>query len=176
MDIEHYLQHPDAYLLGGTDTEIALTSSSDNRHAALALVLQAKRSVQIFSRDLDAPVYDQTPFIQTLTTLATRSRHTRILILVQNTERVVVEGHRLVELSRRLSSFIEIRKPHSDFREYNQALLIADGVGMLRRPIADRYQGTLNFKAPLAAREYSEFFTQVWERSAPDPNLRQLHI
>lgn len=176
MDIEHYLQHPDAYLLGGTDTEIALASSSDNRHAALALVLQAKRSVQIFSRDLDAPVYDQTPFIQTLTTLATRSRHTRILILVQNTERVVADGHRLVELSRRLSSFIEIRKPHSDFREYNQAFLIADGVGMLRRPIADRYQGTLNFKAPLAAREYSEFFTQVWERSAPDPNLRQLHI
>ena len=176
MDIEHYLQHPDAYQLGATDVELRLASSADNRHAALALTGQAQRSLHCFTRDLDAPVYDQTPFIQAISALATRSRYSRIQILVQNAERAVKNGHRLIELSRRLSSFIELRKPHHDYHEYNQAFLIADQVGVLRRPIADRYEGTLNFKAPLAAREYCDFFLQVWERSEGDPDLRQLHI
>lgn len=176
MDIEHYLQHPDAYRLGDTDAELRVATSTDNRHAALALTEQAKRSLHIFTRDLDAPVYDQPPFIQAVSALATRSRYSRILILLQSSERAVKNGHRLIELSRRLSSFIELRKPHHDFREYNQAFLIADEVGLLRRPIADRYDGMLNFKAPLAAREYLDFFTQVWERSEADPDLRQLHI
>jgi hypothetical protein len=176
MDIDHYLQHPDAYQLGSTDVDLRVASSTDNRHAALALTEQAKRSLHIFTRDLDAPVYDQTPFIQAVSALATRSRYSRIQILVQNTERAIKNGHRLIELSRRLSSFIELRKPHHDYREYNQTFLIADEVGLLRRPIADRYDGTLNFKAPLAAREYVDFFNQVWERSDGDPDLQQLHI
>ncbi len=176
MDIEHYLLHPDAYLLGSTDTEVRVASSADNRHAAQGLTEQAKRNLHIFTRDLDAPLYDQPPFIQAVSALATHSRYSRILILVQNTERAVKDGHRLIEMSRRLSSFIELRKPHYDYREYNQAFLIADEIGLLRRPVADRYDGTLNFKAPLAAREYLDFFKQVWERSEADPNLRQLHI
>lgn len=176
MDIDHYLQHPDAYQLGSTDVELRIASSADNRHAALALAGQANRSLHMFTRDLDAPVYDQTPFIQAVSTLATRSRYSRIQILVQNTERAIKNGHRLIELSRRLPSFVEIRKPNYDYREYNQAFLIADEIGLLRRPITDRYDGTLNFKAPLAAREYLDFFNQVWERSEGDPDLRQLHI
>jgi hypothetical protein len=176
MDIDHYLQHPDAYQLGSTDAELRVASSTDNRHAAQALAEQAKRSLHIFTRDLDAPVYDQAPFIQAVSALATRSRYSRILVLVQTTERAVKNGHRIIELSRRLSSFIELRKPNSDYHEYNQAFLIADEVGLLRRPIADRYDGALNFKAPLAAREYLDFFNQVWERSEGDPDLRQLHI
>ncbi len=176
MDFEHYLQQPDQYQLGITDAELRVETSAHNRVAALALAQQAKRSLHIYTRDLDPPVFDQQPFIQTLTALATRSRYARILILVQNTEHAVKDGHRLVELSRRLSSFVELRKPHSDFHEYNQAFLIADEIGLLRRPIADRYNGTLNFKAPMAAREYIGFFNQVWERSESDPNLYQLHI
>lgn len=176
MDFERYQQQPDQYQLGVTDEELRLESSMHNRVAALALAQQAKRTLHIFTRDLDPPVYDQQPLIQALTALATRSRYSRILILAQNTEHAVKDGHRLVELSRRLSSFVELRKPHSDFHEYNQAFLIADEIGLLRRPIADRYNGTLNFKAPLASREYVEFFNQVWERSEADPNLRQLYI
>jgi len=176
MDIDHYLQHPDAYQLGSTDAELRVASSADNRHAALALSEQAKRCLHIFTRDLDAPVYDQAPFIQAVGALATRGRYSRIQILVQNTERAIKNGHRLIELSRRLSSFIELRKPHYDYREYNQAFLIADEVGLLRRPITDRYDGTLNFKAPLASREYLDLFNQVWERSEGDPDLRQLLI
>ncbi len=176
MNFEHYLQHPDTYRLGDTDVELRVASSEDNRHAALALSRQARHALHIFTRDLDAPVYDQAPFIQSVSTLATRSRNSRIQILAQNTERAIQNGHRLIELGRRLSSFIELRIPHDDYREYNQAFLIADDAGLLRRPITDRYEGTLNFKAPLAAREYLQFFNQVWERSAGDPDLRQLLI
>jgi len=176
MDFECYLQEPDQYQLGVTDKELRVESSTHNRAAVLALAQQAKRTLHIYTRDLDPPVYDQQPFVQALTALATRSRYSRILILVQNTEHAVKDGHRLVELSRRISSFVELRKPHSDYREYNQAFLIADEIGLLRRPIADRYNGTLNFKAPLASREHIEFFNQVWERSETDPDLRQLHI
>jgi len=166
----------DAQILGESDQDIALNDRDDNHAAAVALALQARRRLTIFSRELDPRVFDHADFVEAVKALATRSRFSRIEILVQNSERIVKQGHRLVELSRRLNTFIELRKPHSDYRDYNQAFVIADEVGVLRNPIADRYQGAVNFKAPLLARELEQFFKEVWERSEPDIELRSLHI
>lgn len=37
-------------------------------------------------------------------------------------------GHRLIPLCQRLTSFIEVRKPPEQYREYNEALLVMDGM------------------------------------------------
>ena len=108
--------------------------------------------------------------------LALRSRHSRIRVLVKDSHRAVKDGHRLVELARHLSSFIEIRKAHEDARDAAEAFLIADGIGTLHRTLASRFEGTVNFRAPLHARRLAQWFTEVWERSAPDPELRRLHL
>ena len=165
-----------ALRLGEDARELRLSSRDDNRRVAAALVGQATRSLDILSRDLEAEIYDQPDFLEGARALALRSPHVRIRILLQDPARVVGEGHRLVELARRLSSFIEIKRPSHDYRDYNEAFLIADGTGLLHRRLADRFEGLASFKQPLRARELGNFFNEVWQRAAPHPELQRLHL
>jgi hypothetical protein len=162
--------------LGVDDRETDLATSEDHRAAALAMAQQACRYVDVFTRDLEPTVYNNADFVEAVARLARRSPHTYIRVLIQDSQMVVKSGHRLVELSRRLSSHFEVRKPHEDYKDYNEAFLVADGRGVIHKRFADRHEGTANFNAPRRARDLTAFFDEVWERSEPDPELRRLYI
>lgn len=162
--------------LGTTARQIPIESGENNRIAALALAQQAQRSLRIFTRDLEAAVYNTQDFVEAVTKLATSSQYSIIHILIQDSGNVVKNGHRLVELSYRLSSKIKLRKPCHEYRNYNEAFLVADESGLIHKRLADRYEGVINFNDPPAARSLAKFFDEVWEKSEPDPELRRLHI
>jgi hypothetical protein len=162
--------------LGVSDLEIELQTCEECRHASEMMVQQCLASLDIFSRDLDARLYDQAPFLQALGSLCLSNRQVRVRILVLDPMTAVKRGHRLIELSRRLSSSIEIRQPHPDYWHHNEAFLVADDCGLICRPLSDRYEGTANFYNPVQAERKTNFFTEVWERSEAHPELRRLHI
>jgi hypothetical protein len=166
----------DAAILGKSDGQIPLHGPSECRHAAQRLAEQARHKLFLFSYDLDAPVYDQAPFIEAAKNLAIRSPMSQIRILLQDNERVQKEGHRLVALWRRLTSKIEIRRPHPDYIDHPENFLLVDETGYLRWDLYDRYEGRADFHAMLDAGRYADFFQEVWERSEPDSELRRLHI
>lgn len=158
----------------GKDSEpILIATSTDNRIAAVALVRQGRRYLHIFSRDLDPAVYDTTTFVSAVRELATYSRYSQIRILVQNSEHIIKHGHRLAH---RLSSFIQVRKPGRDHQALSEAFLVVDKLGLLHRKMGDRYDGVVNFNAPLEAAALVRFFDELWDRSEPDPELRRLYI
>ncbi len=163
------------WVLAESEQPLTVADSVDNRAAALALVTQARRTIDIFTQDLEPMVYDHQPILDAVRQLALRSRRSRVRVLVKDSRRAVKDGHRLVELARHLSSFVEIRKAHEDVKDAADTFLIADGIGTLHRTLATSYEGTLNFRAPLHARRLEQWFTEVWERSTPDPELRRLH-
>ncbi len=162
--------------LGISELEIELHSRDETRHAATLMVAQCEESVEIFSRDLDAPLYGQGDFLQALGALCLRNRKARVRLLVQMPLVAVRRAYRFVELARRLSSSIELRQPHTDYRQHNEAFLIADQCGLIQRPLSDRYEGSANFHNPVHAARKLEFFTEVWERSETHPEFRRLHI
>jgi hypothetical protein len=166
----------EALRIGEDAREIRLESRADNQRLAAALVAQAVRTLEIFSRDLEAEIYEQPDFLEGIKALALRSQHVRIRILLQDPSRVVRDGHRLVEMARRLSSFIEIRRPGHDHRDCNEAFMIVDNTALLHRRLGDRYEGHACFKQPLRARELGNFFEEVWQRAAPHPELQRLHL
>lgn len=166
----------DSLRLGEDAREIRLSTREDNRRVAAALALQATRTLELFSHDLEPELYDQPDFLEAVRLLALRSPRVRIRILLQDAGRAVRDGHRLVELMRRLSSFIEIRQPHHDYQDHPEAFLIVDGTGLLHRRMADRYEGLAGFRMPLRARELGNLFDEIWQRSEPHPDLRRLHI
>lgn len=163
-------------ILGESSGRVALETKEENRIAALSLTRQARRTLDIFTHDLDPPIYNDPAFIEALTALALRSRYSRIRILVHDSGRAVKEGHRLLELSRRLSSFIELRQPNQDYKDHNEAFCIADERGVLHRMLSGRYEGSVDFNAPLEAQKLSAFFNTVWDKAETDPNLRRLHV
>jgi len=164
------------YILGITDGDIALHTIEENRSTALALAQQANRYIQIATRDMDALLYDNEPFVDALSTLARSHAKSHIDILVWDSMSAVKQGHRLITLAQRLSSYVQIRKPAEEHAKFTEAFLIADGIGYMSRNLAERYEGVASFNGPLKARHLSEQFTAMWEKATPDPQLRRLNI
>ena len=164
------------YKLGVESQSLILDGSADNYGVALAMLQQTGRTVSILSRQMDGRLYDTAEFIQALSQLATQHPRCQIRLLIKEVEYLVKYGHRIIELSRHLSSTIGIRTIHEDYREYNEAFMVFDERGVIKRRYADRYEGTANFNDPKQARELLSFFDEVWNISEPDPNLRRLHI
>lgn len=161
----------------GEDSEILhLESMQDNRDIALSMVQQAKRSLHIFTQDMDAPIFDTPSFIEALKNLAIRDSRSYVQIIVKDSKYAVLHGHRFIELARRLSSHIHIRKAGIEYKEYSAAYLIADETGYLRRNNAYRYKGIASFNGRNDCRHLLNFFNSAWETAAPDPELRRLHL
>ena len=163
-------------LLRVDDQRIEVATSDDNRLAVVSLVQQSRRTLDIVSRDLDAKIYDRQDFLDVMRQVVVAQRRMKVRILVQDSQPLIARGHRLVTLARRLSSFFELRVPDEEHQNYNSTFLVADRIGTLFCPLADRHEGTVCFNNPGEARELTEAFENMWEGAEPDPNLRGLRI
>lgn len=168
-DFEHFVLKQDSQT-------VAIDSSEECRLAALSMVRQAARSVDIASRQLDAQLYDNNDFCEAVSQLVVNTRRARVRALLRHTDPVLKHGHRLLTLSQRLTSFIELRVPAREFDEYNAAFLIVDGAGVLYRTLSDTFEGTVNFNNPRRAQELTRLFEDMWQTASPDVNLRRTHL
>jgi hypothetical protein len=164
------------YTLGESKQKIQIETIEENRAAAITLASQACRSIHIFSHDLDPMVYDNSEFVDAIKTLAIGHSQAQVQIIIQDSRKIIEQGHRIVELARRISSSIHIRKTPAEMKSYAQAFLIADKTGLLYRTIGERYEGYVNFDDRFECKNQLDFFATTWEHSAPDPELRRLHI
>lgn len=163
-------------ILGQHSERLLLQDRNQFQYASLHMAQQAAHHIDIFTYDLDKPLYDQAEFIEALKLLAIHQRGIAIRVLIQNSEKIQREGHRLLELARRLTSKIKIGRPHTDFLDHAENFMVIDKTGYIRRKQADRYEGEANFCDRLEARILSEFFSDVWERSEPESALRRLYL
>ncbi len=163
-------------VLAQTAGTLEFSDVRELRDISTHMLGQARRQVLIFSRDLDASVFDQQLFLDAVKQLALSSQHARIQVLLQDNSKAIKDGHRLVELARRLSSAIELHKPHPDHLQQPENFMLVDNSGFVYRKLASRYQGIASFHDPLENHRLVEFFREMWEYSEPDPELRRLHI
>ncbi|MBA1145484.1 hypothetical protein H0Z60_00290 [Ectothiorhodospiraceae bacterium WFHF3C12] len=162
--------------IGGDSNVYRVDSLEGAQQAHWRLARQARRNIHLLSRDLDARLFDQRPFLDAVRTLATSSRYARCQILVQDPAPAVQHDHRLLETARMLSSFVEIRRMHSDYKDFNEAFLTVDERGYYYRSRADHHEGEVCFNGPLRARELNRLFDEIWQVSEVDPQFRRLHI
>jgi len=164
------------YKLGETSAEILLESSDDNRAVAIALAHQAKRSIDIFTHDLDKRVFDDSDFVEAVKYLVIGHNRAQLRVLVQDSSRATKQGHRLFNLGQEITSKIKFHKPDDEFMNTSDTYLLVDGTGLLLRRQYERYRGIANFNDPKLARELQAHFDRAWDSSEPDPYLRRLSI
>jgi len=164
------------YKLGQTNHIIHVERIEENRRAALAIAQQSVRTLHIVSHDLDPLIYDNTDFINAVRTVAVSGRRAKITMLINDSRKIITQGHRLIELARHLSSFIEIRKTTPGLRETNEAYIIGDETALLYRQFGKCYDGFANFNDKRKCRQTLNNFKGVWGKSQPDPELRRLYI
>jgi hypothetical protein len=157
-------------------TRTVFDTSDDARHATYDVARAARRSLCLFSHDLEPDLYGRIEFMDIVKNLILTHKFARVRILVKSPMRCVHEGHRLVELARRFSSFVEIREAHSDYRNRADTFLVADQAAVMYRANATRFEGIADTHSPSIALHYLEFFETAWDRSTGSAELRQLHL
>ncbi len=167
---------PAQHLLGVSEALFEVNTRAALAQVSLALATQARRTLDIVSRHLDAPLYDNEAFAVAVKHLALSHRSARIRLLILDPQPLLGQGHRLIELATRLTSFIEIRTPSPQHCSFNEALLIADNQGYVRRQFADRYEAEVDFCSRQRAAALTERFEQMWQRGQLDANFRRLHL
>ncbi len=160
------------FLLDQTDELQAFRNAEDARRHALALLQQARRSLCLYSSDLEPWLYNHSSIQAACTRFLLAHPKNRLRILLRDSSRALKEGHRLLNLSRRLSSNCQIRKLHPDYPNEECAFLIADDCGLLLRPEAEQYAGHVRYRDAAQVRLRQTQFDQAWNTSTLDPDLR----
>lgn len=163
---------PAPFLLGSHERLERFSQPQEARAHVLALIQQAQRSLCLYSDDLEPWLYNHGSMQRACTRFLLASPRARLRILVRDPGRAVKEGHRLLGLSRRLSSNLHIRKLNPDYPGEELAFLIADDRGLLLRPEPDQQAGYTLYNDPARVRQRQAQFDQAWDTSITDPDLR----
>jgi GNAT superfamily N-acetyltransferase len=153
----------------GGKTREALTQ------ATLQVIAEVRRELCIYSRDLDPAVLNTNALLEALRALCLRPGAS-IRLLLQDSSRAVKDGHRLIELARRLPSSIEFRCPQAEDLQYTGAFVLNDNFGFLARSFGDRFEceGDLYHIAENA--RLKRYFGEVWERARVASEFRRLSL
>lgn len=160
------------FLLGDSTEAQAFSDMGGARQHALALIQQVRRSLTIYTPDLEPWLYNHSSIQKACSRFLLAHPRNRLRILVSDSTRAVKEGHRLVTLSRRLTSNFFVRKVHPDYPVNASTFLVADECGMLIRPNAEQYSGHALYRDPVRARQQLRLFDAAWDRSLTDPDMR----
>jgi predicted GNAT family N-acyltransferase len=157
--------------------EVSIETLAQAHDLALDIVRRSRRQLWLYSRDLDRSLYGSSEMVEAVKQFAIAGRGGELRILLHDAATPLREGHPLVPLLQRLSSCILVRVPQDEQDlQYPAAFLAGDGGGYLFRPIGSRFEGSGNRYAPGRQRQLRDYFAQVWERSLPTPELRQILI
>ena len=163
---------PAPFILGEHLPLERFSQPAEARAHALAMLQQAQRSLCIYSNDLEPWLYHHSSIQEACTRFLLANPKNRLRILLRDASRAVKQGHRLLTLSRRLSSNLQIRKLHPDYPAEEVAYLLADDRGLLLRPELDQFAGYALYQDPARVRLHQAQFDQSWETSISDPELR----
>lgn len=167
---------PDFEKQGKNENDIILNDVDGFRTALLEVSKDTLRTINILTPDLEPAIYDYQPFLDNILELCRGNRHARVQILVQNSEPVIKRGHGLIRLAQRLTSAIEIRNPHEEYVSVRSAFMVADSQRFVYRENTETYRGIYNMDCRYRSKSLEELFTQMWEHSEADVQLRRLVI
>lgn len=163
---------PAPFVLGSESAMQRFSLPDQARSHALAMMQQARRTLCLYSPDLEPWLYHHSSIHAACSDFLLRHRHSSLRILVCDSSHAVRDGHRLIALSRKLPSHLHIRRCHPDYPVPEGAFLLADDQGLLMRPEPDQFGGYANYQDAARVRQLQRLFDQTWDTSITDPDLR----
>lgn len=152
----------------------------DSRDQAVLLAEQlfdsAHQEICFFGPTIDPVLFDNDSIISKLSEFARRSQRTRLRLVVHDTQRNVVDSHRLLPLAQKLTSHIQIHLSHPKYQDQRSLFIVVDQQSYLYCPNSERYQGRAELQPSAYARELQKQFEEFWNHSRPDTNSRRLHL
>ncbi len=162
-------------------SEITLLDGLEEIHGALlALLAATRRSIHLYTPELEPRLYNDPQVLDAIRLQISRQPRLRFYLLLPPAARWRGACPRLLQLAERLTSALSLRtlpadEPH-ERPEFLQAFAIADQRSLLHQPEPRHFVGSYTAQGSGRARELLNFFMEIWEKAAPDPELRRLHL
>lgn len=147
------------------------------RASVLALAHQARRSLLVYSRDLDPGLFDAPEVLEALRRLGTRRQPMEVHLILQDAGAAQRLLAPLLPLAQRLPSvflFREVQEPVD--RNYPSAFVVNDAGGYYFRPLGHRFDGEADLEGAGRARQLRDEFGRIWERSRACSEYRALGL
>lgn len=151
-----------------------LTTLDEVRDASVKVAATARRSLSIYTPDLEPQLYDTHSFLEVVKRLVLGRSYARVRVLIAEPTRTIREGNRFLAMGRRLTSYIDLRNVHTDHRNNAAAFLIADDRALVYRLQSSRWDGMAELNDTAIARKYLDYFESVWRASEPEPEVRMM--
>lgn len=157
-----------------SDPLILLTSFDDVRVATLRAAQGAKRVLSLYTKQLEPQLYEDSVFLDVLKGFLLARSYSRVRILLHEPLHQAGNSSRLLTLSRRLTTYMELRPVTEEFRHRHSAMLIADDKAIVYRPSVASWEGVAGFNQTSVARLHLQEFDQMWLASAPLSDSQQV--
>ena len=141
----------------------------------LRLCASATRNIRIISPRLDHLVFDTAEMADALSAVARRNRNSTVHILISDARPIVNDGHRLLNLARRLPTSVAIRKLADHPEMTGDTIVVRDLDGVIYMP-ADGGPGFYEPDSRSSAKQFIDKFESLWQRSVQDPEFRRLGL
>jgi len=141
------------------------------------LVLQARRELVVYTRDLEPAVYAHPAVVDAFRTFGVAGRGAVARFIIQDPSVAQRTPHPLLALAQRLPSSFLFRSPQDpEELQYPSVFVANDNDGYLFRLLGSRFEGDWSPALPGRNRQLREQFGRSWERARPCTELRSLAI
>ncbi|HVN43143.1 MAG TPA: hypothetical protein VMT50_10195 [Steroidobacteraceae bacterium] len=155
-----------------TGTRSILSNLDEYRAAVAEIATHAKRSLSIYTPDLEPQIYDQDSFLEPVKRLVLARSHARLRVLISDPGRVVRDGNRFMMMARRLTSYIDLRNVAPEYRSNPISFIVADDKSIAFRQQCSRWEGIVELNGAQVVQRYLTYFNEVWAGSLIQPEMR----
>lgn len=158
----------------GMEDFVGLEKSIDSIRT---LVLQARRELVVYTRDLEPVVYAHPAVVDAFRTFGVAGRGAVARFIIQDPSVAQRTPHPLLALAQRLPSSFLFRSPQdAEEMQYPSVFVANDNDGYLFRLLGSRFEGDWSPALPGRNRQLLEQFGRSWERARACTELRSLAI
>lgn len=146
------------------------------REAELELLNAARREFMLAAPVLDPGHWNTTAFTEALAHLIARHPQTQVRIVVEDTEQLLDACPRLVELARRYSDRVHLRRLGEAHHGLSSLFAVADRNACLVQADHEQMDATLDLHAPRLAAPWLQRFEEIWDGTEPVPGLHGFRL
>lgn len=146
------------------------------RGALIELVNSTRSEFALATPMLDSSIWNSAVMGEALSHLVGRGSRHRTRIVVEDTDFMLSACPRLVELARRFSDLILIRRLGEPHRGLNEMFAIADRNSCLAQADLGTVDATLDLNAPRVTAPYLQRFEEIWSAAEPAPGLHGFRL
>lgn len=144
---------------------------------AVRIARESRMELVLLTQALEIRTWGAAPFTDALRAFVLQHERTRVRILVADARQAIAGNSRVVELGRKLSSFVEFREIPDERRAFvREEYLVGDDRLLLYRESPTQLEGRYYATTPSAARLKRKDFDQLWQESTPAQELRDLKL